>query len=85
MQTQLFRVDDPKEYQKAGPTDLVRLLPVYAGLHQLPEDAMHRIAIGDPQCFSHQRFAKLGIRMVDGESLGREFYPRRRAPSSPTP
>ena len=28
MQTQVFRVDQPKEYKKAGPTDLVRFLPV---------------------------------------------------------
>jgi MoxR-like ATPase len=28
MQTQVFRVDDAREYQKAGPTDLIKLLPV---------------------------------------------------------
>ncbi|MEI7899950.1 MAG: hypothetical protein WCK89_06830 [bacterium] len=28
MQTQVFRVDDAREYQKAGPSDLVKLLPV---------------------------------------------------------
>jgi hypothetical protein len=35
---------------------------------------MHRIAIGGPQCAGHQPIAKLRIRMVDGESLRREFY-----------
>jgi hypothetical protein len=40
---------------------------------------MHRIAIGDPQCFSHQLLAKLLIGMVDGESLWREFYLQGRA------
>ena len=29
---------------------------------------MHRIAIGDPQCIGHQRFAKLWIGMIDGKS-----------------
>jgi len=28
MQTQVFRVEDAREYQKAGPSDLVKLLPV---------------------------------------------------------
>ena len=28
MPTQVFRVDDPREYQKAGPSDLIKLLPV---------------------------------------------------------
>lgn len=28
MQTQVFRVDRSREYQKAGPTDLIKLLPV---------------------------------------------------------
>jgi hypothetical protein len=37
---------------------------------------MHRIAIGDPQCVRHELFTKLRIRMVDGESVWREFYPR---------
>jgi hypothetical protein len=37
---------------------------------------MHRIAIGDSQCVRHQLFTKLRIRMVDGESVWREFYPR---------
>ena len=37
---------------------------------------MHRIAIGDPQCIRHQLFAELRIRMVDGESVRRELYPR---------
>ena len=49
--------------------DLVRPLVLHAGLHQLSEDAMHRIAIGDPQCISHELFAKLRIWMVDGVSV----------------
>jgi MoxR-like ATPase len=31
MLRQVFRVDKPKEYQKAGPTDLIKLLPVPGG------------------------------------------------------
>jgi hypothetical protein len=52
-----------------GEVDRVRLPPVHAGPHQLPQDAMHRIAIGDPQCFRHERFAKLRIWVVDSESV----------------
>src|SRR5437899_1007810 len=37
---------------------------------------MHRIAIGDAQGVCHQLLALLRIRMVDGESVRREFYPR---------
>ena len=45
------------------------LSSVHAGLHQLSEDAMHRVTIGDPQCVRHELFAKLRIWMVDGESV----------------
>jgi hypothetical protein len=37
---------------------------------------MHRIVIGDPQCISHELFAKLRIWMVDGETVWQELYPR---------
>jgi hypothetical protein len=49
--------------------DLVRPSVLQAGLHQLPEDAMHRVTIGDPQCVRHQLFAKLRIRMVDAVAV----------------
>ena len=38
---------------------------------------MHRILIDGPQGVRHQPVAKLGIRMVDAKSLGREFDLRR--------
>ena len=59
-----------------GEIDLVGTLAAHAGLYQLPEDAMHRVAVGDPQCVSHQPFAELRIRMVDGEAVRQKFYPR---------
>ena len=52
-----------------GEVDLVRPLVLHAGLHQLSEDAMHRVTIGDPQCVRHELFAKLRIWMVDAESM----------------
>jgi hypothetical protein len=42
----------------------------------LPEEAIHRFAIGGPQCVRHELFTELRIRMVDGESVRREPYPR---------
>ena len=59
-----------------GEVDLVGLLAAHAGLYQLSEDAMHRIAIGDPQCVRHQRFADLGVWMVDGKSVRQKLYSR---------
>ena len=37
-----------------------------AGPHQLPEKAIHRFAIGDPERISHELFAELRIGMVNG-------------------
>ena len=37
---------------------------------------MHRVAVGDPQCVSHELFAEFRIRMVDGEAVRQKFYPR---------
>jgi hypothetical protein len=37
---------------------------------------MHRVAVGGPQCISHQLFAELGIRMVDGDAVRLQFDPR---------
>jgi len=47
-----------------GEIDLVRALAAHAGLYQLPDNAMHRFAIGDPQCISHELFAD--FRNLDG-------------------
>ena len=55
--------------------DLVGTLAAHAGLDQLSENAMHRFAVGDPQCISHELFAELRIRMVDGEAVRQKFYP----------
>ena len=49
----------------------------HAGPDQLPENAIHRFAIGNPQCVRHELFAELRIGMLDGESIRRELYPRR--------
>jgi hypothetical protein len=39
---------------------------------------MHRFAVGDPQCISHEPFADFRVRMVDGESMRQKFYSRGR-------
>ncbi|MGY4422447.1 hypothetical protein ACVWY2_004896 [Bradyrhizobium sp. JR6.1] len=59
-----------------GEIDLAGLAAVHAGLDQLPQDALHRVAIGYAQCVRHQLFAELRVRMVDGVSARREFDPR---------
>jgi hypothetical protein len=51
--------------------DLVSTPAADAGSDRLPEDAIHRFAIGDPQRVRHELFAQLRIRMVDGESVRR--------------
>jgi hypothetical protein len=56
--------------------DLVGTLAAHAGLYQLPDNAMHRFAIGDPQCISHELFADFRIWMVDGESVRLKLYSR---------
>src|SRR5436305_1344892 len=48
---------------------LVGSFAAHAGLLDLAEDALHRIGIGHRQCVRHQLFAKLRMRMVDGESV----------------
>jgi len=48
----------------------------HARLYQLPEDAIHRFAVGYPQRVHHELFAELRIGMVDGETVRREPYPR---------
>ena len=59
-----------------GEVDLVGTLAAHAGLHQLPENAMHRFAVGDSQRIHHRLFAELGVRMVDGKSVRLQFYSR---------
>jgi hypothetical protein len=59
-----------------GEVDLVRALAAHAGLHQLPKDAMHSFAVGDPQCVRHELFADLRIWMVDGESVRQKLHSR---------
>ncbi len=54
--------------------DLVGTLAAHAGLYQLSENAMHRFAIGNPQCVRHELFADFWIRMVDGESVRQQLY-----------
>jgi hypothetical protein len=49
----------------------------HAGPDQLPDQALHRVAIGDPELLRHQLFAARGIRMIDGKSLRRENEARR--------
>ena len=49
---------------------------LHAGPDQLPEDAVHRIGTGDPQCLTHQPFAEFGIGMVDAKSMWQELDPR---------
>jgi hypothetical protein len=63
------RLDALDHRDHEGEVDLVRLLALDAGLDQLPEDAMHRLGIGDPQCVGHQPFAEFGIGMVDAKSM----------------
>jgi hypothetical protein len=70
-------LDAPDHRNHEGEIDFIRPLALHAGLHQLPEDTMHRIGIGDPQCVSHELFAEIRIRMVDAKSMGQELYPRR--------
>src|SRR5215510_11408867 len=59
-----------------GEVDLVGTPAARAGPDQLPENAIHRVAIGDSQRVRRQLFAEIRIRMVDGESVRREFYSR---------
>jgi hypothetical protein len=70
------RLDALHHRNHEGEVDLVGFLAAHAGPDQLPEDAMHRVAIGDPQCVSHELFADLRIRMVDGEAVRQKLYPR---------
>ena len=56
--------------------DLVGTLAAHAGLYQLSDNAMHRFAIGDPQCVRHELFADFRIWMVDGESVRQKLYSR---------
>ncbi len=52
------------------------LSPLTLAFTNCPEDAMHRVAIGDPQRVRHELFAELRIWMVDRETVRREPYPR---------
>jgi hypothetical protein len=56
--------------------DLVGTLAAHAGLYQLPENAMHRFAIGDPHGVDHELFADFRVWMVDGESVRLQLDPR---------
>ena len=65
------RLDAFHHRNHEGEVDLVRALAAHAGLHQLPDNAVHRFAVGDPQRVRHQPFAEFLILMVDGEAVGR--------------
>jgi hypothetical protein len=67
----LFTIDIMKER-----VDLIGPPAAHAGLHQLPENAIHRLAIGDPERLRHELFAELRITMVDGESVRQKLDPR---------
>jgi hypothetical protein len=55
--------------------DLVGTLAAHAGPYQLSENAMHRLAVGDPQGISHELIADFRVWMVDGESVRLKLYP----------
>ena len=59
-----------------GEVDLVGTLAAHAGLHQLPENAVHRFAIGDAERVHHELIAEFGVGMVDAESVRLQFYSR---------
>ena len=70
------RLDALHHRNHEGKVDRVGLLAAHAGSDQLPQNAMHRVAVGGPQRVNHELFAEFRIRMVDGDAVRLKFDPR---------